>query len=100
MAANPLLRACCVAHRLLSTTKNGVPLAAMQKGYGQYCPIAKGAEMFAERWTPLIVRNPARRSACVWRDRRRLPSHFEQTARPTVIGSGARGCDRAPSEPG
>src|SRR5438552_5026866 len=29
----------------------------MQKGYGQYCPIAKGAEIFAERWTPLIVRN-------------------------------------------
>ncbi len=29
----------------------------MQKGYGQYCPIAKGAEIFAQRWTPLIVRN-------------------------------------------
>lgn len=29
----------------------------MQKGYGQYCPIAKGAEIFAERWTPLIIRN-------------------------------------------
>ena len=25
--------------------------------YGQYCPIARGAEVFAERWTPLIVRN-------------------------------------------
>jgi len=24
--------------------------------YGQYCPIAKGAEVFAERWTPLIIR--------------------------------------------
>ncbi len=29
----------------------------MQRGYGQYCPIAKGAEIFAERWTPLIIRN-------------------------------------------
>ena len=29
----------------------------MQKGYGQYCPIAKAAEIFAERWTPLIIRN-------------------------------------------
>jgi len=29
----------------------------VQKGYGQYCPIAKGAEIFAERWTPLIIRN-------------------------------------------
>lgn len=27
------------------------------KGYQQYCPIARGAEIFAERWTPLIVRN-------------------------------------------
>ena len=26
-------------------------------GYGQYCPIALGAEIFAERWTPIILRN-------------------------------------------
>ena len=26
------------------------------KGYGQYCPVAKGAEVFAERWTPLVLR--------------------------------------------
>ena len=26
------------------------------KGYGQYCPVAKGAEIFAERWTPLLLR--------------------------------------------
>ncbi|MEQ8718972.1 MAG: helix-turn-helix domain-containing protein [Acidimicrobiales bacterium] len=25
--------------------------------YGQYCPIARTAEILAERWTPLIVRN-------------------------------------------
>ncbi len=25
--------------------------------YQQYCPIARGAEIFAERWTPLIIRN-------------------------------------------
>ena len=25
--------------------------------YGQYCPIARGAEIFAERWTPIIMRN-------------------------------------------
>jgi DNA-binding HxlR family transcriptional regulator len=24
--------------------------------YGQFCPVALGAEVFAERWTPLIVR--------------------------------------------
>lgn len=26
------------------------------KGYGQFCPVAKGAEVFAERWTPLVIR--------------------------------------------
>jgi DNA-binding HxlR family transcriptional regulator len=25
--------------------------------YGQYCPIARAAEILAERWTPIIVRN-------------------------------------------
>ena len=25
-------------------------------GYGQFCPVAKGAEVFAERWMPLILR--------------------------------------------
>ncbi|MGY1671123.1 winged helix-turn-helix transcriptional regulator [Geodermatophilus sp. SYSU D00710] len=28
-------------------------------GYGQYCPLALGAEVFAQRWTPIIVRNLA-----------------------------------------
>ncbi len=27
------------------------------RGYGQYCPISRGSEIFATRWTPLIVRN-------------------------------------------
>lgn len=27
------------------------------RSYNQYCPIARGAEVFATRWTPLIVRN-------------------------------------------
>ncbi len=28
------------------------------RGYGQrYCPIARASEVFAERWTPIIVRN-------------------------------------------
>ena len=29
------------------------------KSYGQFCPIAKAAELFCERWTALIVRNLA-----------------------------------------
>ncbi|MFN2556417.1 MAG: winged helix-turn-helix transcriptional regulator [Nitriliruptorales bacterium] len=27
------------------------------KTYGQYCPIARGSEILAERWTPIILRN-------------------------------------------
>jgi DNA-binding HxlR family transcriptional regulator len=27
-----------------------------QKGYGQFCPLALAAEVLAERWTPLVVR--------------------------------------------
>jgi len=30
-------------------------LAGM-RGYGQFCPVAKAAEIFAERWTPLVLR--------------------------------------------
>jgi HxlR-like helix-turn-helix len=28
----------------------------MSTSYGQFCPIAKASEIFATRWTPLIVR--------------------------------------------
>jgi DNA-binding HxlR family transcriptional regulator len=28
----------------------------MQAGYNQFCPIAKASEIFANRWTPLIMR--------------------------------------------
>lgn len=34
----------------------------MTDGYSQYCPLAKGAEVFAERWTPLILRELLRGS--------------------------------------
>jgi DNA-binding HxlR family transcriptional regulator len=27
------------------------------RSYGQYCPIARAAEILTERWTPIIVRN-------------------------------------------
>jgi DNA-binding HxlR family transcriptional regulator len=28
----------------------------MRRGYGQFCPIAKASEVFATRWTPLLLR--------------------------------------------
>ncbi|MDH3737762.1 MAG: helix-turn-helix transcriptional regulator, partial [Alphaproteobacteria bacterium] len=29
---------------------------AGKKGYGQYCPISRAAEILTERWVPLVVR--------------------------------------------
>jgi DNA-binding HxlR family transcriptional regulator len=29
---------------------------AQHKGYGQFCPVSRAAEILAERWTPLLVR--------------------------------------------
>lgn len=29
------------------------------KSYGQFCPVAKAAELFCQRWTPLIIRDLA-----------------------------------------
>jgi DNA-binding HxlR family transcriptional regulator len=34
-----------------------VPDGGQMRSYGQYCPIALAAEIFAERWTPIIIRN-------------------------------------------
>src|SRR5258707_14934945 len=31
-------------------------MRGMLGGYGQFCPIAKASEIFAARWTPLILR--------------------------------------------
>ena len=28
----------------------------MKGGLGQFCPVAMASEIFAERWTPLILR--------------------------------------------
>jgi DNA-binding HxlR family transcriptional regulator len=49
--------------------KNEAMLYAMN-GYGQFCPVALAAEVFAERWTPLILRellSGARRFADIHR---------------------------------
>src|SRR5258705_13740171 len=36
--------------------RGGAYSRAIMKGYGQFCPIAMACETFAERWTPLILR--------------------------------------------
>ena len=42
-------------------------------GYGQFCPVAKTAELFAERWTPLIIRELCCGAAQFNMLKRRLP---------------------------
>jgi DNA-binding HxlR family transcriptional regulator len=34
----------------------GTSLPIMKPGYGQFCPVAVASEIFAERWTPIILR--------------------------------------------
>lgn len=41
----------------LASAPGGAIVVPVERGYGQYCPIALGAEVLAERWTPLIIRN-------------------------------------------
>ena len=47
--------------------------------HGQHCPIARGAEIFAERWTPLIIRNlylAAETSARSWKAHQRYAAFY------------------------
>jgi len=39
----------------------------MKNGYGQFCPIAKASEIFATRWTPLVLRE-LMSGACTFND--------------------------------
>lgn len=50
------------------------------KSYGQFCPVAKAAEVFCERWTPLILRELATGSARFAEIQRGVP-----LASPTLI---------------
>src|SRR5256712_12218182 len=59
-------------------------------GYGQFCPVARASEVFAERWTPLILRE-------LMSDRH----HFNEIlkglhgASPTLLGERLRRLERA-----
>jgi DNA-binding HxlR family transcriptional regulator len=42
--------------RSAATLTEGIVDKEDARGYGQFCPVAKAAEVFAQRWTPLIAR--------------------------------------------
>ena len=50
------------------------------KSYGQFCPVAKAAELFCERWTALIIRNLAAGATRFTQIRRGVP-----LASPTIL---------------
>ena len=61
------------------------------KGYGQFCPVAKGAEVIAERWTPLVLRE--------------LPVQFDFSGLPAPkrtwwLVSNGEEVDLCPNDPG
>src|ERR1700759_3424797 len=41
---------------VLAAPVAGDYMGHMSANYGQFCPVAKASEIFATRWTPLIVR--------------------------------------------
>lgn len=43
------------------------------KRYGQFCPVAKAAEVFCERWTPLILRDLVLGASCFSELQRGVP---------------------------
>jgi DNA-binding HxlR family transcriptional regulator len=57
----------------------------MKDGYGQFCPIAKATEIFATRWTPLVLRE-LMSGACTFND---IHRGVPQAAVPTWLGGPA-----------
>lgn len=58
------------------------------RGYGQFCPVAKAAELFCERWTPLILRDLAFGAMIyLWRGDLSL-AHAIHQERLEVLGAG------------
>src|SRR5262245_50040181 len=46
----------CQDRKMDLPPRQPLPTVGGMKGYGQFCPVAVAAEVFAERWTPLILR--------------------------------------------
>jgi len=72
------------------------------RGYGQFCPVAKAAEIVAERWTPLVLREllcGSRRFNDLHRgvplmSRTLLAERLEQLEDAGIVRSVARPCGR------
>src|SRR2546430_15494535 len=49
-------RACAERPKNELAGRPGEAFTGRMAQYGQFCPVSRGAEVFAERWTPLILR--------------------------------------------
>ena len=58
--------------------------------YGQFCPIAKAAEIVAERWTPLVVAEMLAGSTHFSDIRRGVPLMSQNSPIQTTEGAEAR----------
>lgn len=66
--------------------------------YGQYCPISRGAEILAERSTPLIIRNLYLGAGTSTRSCRALPGSAEPCCRSDLNSwNGSASSSRQPS---
>ena len=67
------------------------------KGYGQFCPIAVACEIFAERWTPLILRELFAGSRRFNEIRSGHAADLAHAARPAAARAGGGGRHREPA---
>ena len=69
------------------------------RGYGQFCPVAKGAEVFAERWTPLVLRELLCGSTHFSDLHRGVPLMSRSFAQPAIKAARTDRCSRAQTRP-
>src|SRR5262245_46172729 len=69
------------------------------RGYGQFCPVAKGAEVFAERWTPARVAGIVVRQYALQRPPSRRSTDVAQLAQPAIKAARTDRCRRAQTRP-
>jgi DNA-binding HxlR family transcriptional regulator len=55
--------------------------------YGRFCSVARGAEAFGERWTPLVVRELLCGSTCFDDSRRGVPRMSSTLGRSAFAGT-------------
>ena len=81
------------------SSAGSVPCARMRRDYGQYCPVALGSEVLADRWTPLILREMVLGSTRFNDIERGLPGISRTPAGPAAAPPRAQGRPRTASGP-